>query len=61
MYSMIEWKKGTPPSSNFYLVISESGRVDVARWYCDCWDCDFEVYGWTEIWDVKIYHEDKEE
>lgn len=58
MHSIIQWNKGTPKNSGFYIVISESGRVDVARWYLDSWFCNFEVYGWSEIWDVPIYNKE---
>lgn len=59
MYSIIEWKKGAPPKTDYYIVISKDGQVDVVRWYAGYWQCSFEVYGWREIWNVEIYNKEE--
>lgn len=55
MYSIIEWNQGEPKNSGWYIVISDDGRIDVARWYCNTWNSPFDPVGWASVWENRIY------
>ncbi len=58
MYSIIEWQEGAPKDSGWYIVISEDGHIDVARWYCNGWDSKFTPVGWASVWKNRIFQKE---